>query len=385
MRRLTLLTGVVVVVAVALGVWGAASPLGSTKARWVITDLGTLGGKDSEAVAINELGHVVGNSTDASGRERVFLWRGVPSRMTGLGFGAGVGAVDINDADQVIGEDAPNRAFISEKGKVTKICDGSLTAINNHGQVVGMTKYRVPFVWQGGTMTLLPTLGAGRWGWAYAINDRGQIVGFSDSANGRYHAILWDGKQMINLGERTSEATAINDRGQVVGRGNRMPSGAFLWLNGKVTDLGTLGGASTDAFYVDESYGETAFGWMARTINNSGQVIGSSETTRGETHAFLWEDGRMRDLGTLAGRTGSEAVALNNQGQVVANSFNYQPGEDQQSVRAFVWQNGKATDLGTLGGSASAAIAINDRGQIVGWSTTRAGQKHAVLWTLKRG
>ena len=113
MRGLTLLLSVVVVVAVALGASGAASPSGSAKARWVITDLGTLGGKLSEAVAINELGHVVGNSADASGRERAFLWR--DGKMITLRFGdpnwprepgRANWAVGINDADQVIGEDA---------------------------------------------------------------------------------------------------------------------------------------------------------------------------------------------------------------------------------------------------------------------------------------
>ena len=39
--------------------------------------------------------------------------------------------------------------------------------------------------------------------------------------------------------------------------------------------------------------------------------------------------------------------------------------------RAFVWENGKATDLGTLGGSNSSASAISERGQIVGWATTK--------------
>jgi uncharacterized membrane protein len=44
------------------------------------------------------------------------------------------------------------------------------------------------------------------------------------------------------------------------------------------------------------------------------------------------------------------------------------------------------TDLGTLpGGKESEAVAINNRGQIIGWSDTRSGEQHAVLWTLKRG
>ena len=405
MRRLTLLLSVVVVVAVALGASGAASPSGSAKARWVITDLGTLGGKLSEAVAINELGHVVGNSADASGRERAFLWR--DGKMITLRFGdpnwprepgRANWAVGINDADQVIGEDASglaDRAVMWENGKVSKICFGRATAINERGQVIGTTTASSlpshPFVWQNGTLTRLRLLGVGH-GSANAINERGQVVGSLDTKHeSRGHAILWQGKQPIDLGRGrgANVATGINDREQIVGGGHGIPSEAFLWQHGTLTDLGTLGGAHTDVVLVGDSY-ELSYSWKApRTlITNRGQIIGSSETSRGDRHAFLWQDGRMRDLGTLPGRTESEAVALNNHGQLAANSFNsYYRHElvDEGSFRAFVWQNGKATDLGTLGGQQSAAIDINDHGQIVGWATTNTGRKHAVLWTLKPG
>ena len=52
------------------------------------------------------------------------------------------------------------------------------------------------------------------------------------------------------------------------------------------------------------------------------------------------------------------------------------------AVHAFIWENGKLTDLGTLGGAESDAVAVNARNQIVGVSNTRRGARHAVLWTL---
>ncbi len=52
---------------------------------------------------------------------------------------------------------------------------------------------------------------------------------------------------------------------------------------------------------------------------------------------------------------------------------------------AFVWQNGTMTDLGTLGGFVSVPNAINEHGQIVGGSNTASGKGRAVLWMLKRG
>jgi uncharacterized membrane protein len=54
-------------------------------------------------------------------------------------------------------------------------------------------------------------------------------------------------------------------------------------------------------------------------------------------------------------------------------------------VHAFLWQNGRMTDLGTLGGVESDPSALNERDQIVGLGSTARGKGHAVLWTLRRG
>jgi len=75
------------------------------------------------------------------------------------------------------------------------------------------------------------------------------------------------------LGGTSSVASSINDRGQVVGY-SQTASGelhAFLWGKGTMTDLGTLGGNFSEA---------------AAIINDRGQVVGSSGTGSGEEHAF---------------------------------------------------------------------------------------------------
>ena len=197
------------------------------------------------------------------------------------------------------------------------------------------------------------------------INEQGQVVGVSQTAEGEPHAFIWDAPQGITdlgtLGGPTSEAFAINDQGQVVGRSStgNGESHAFIWdaIQGMI-DLGTLGGTTSTAI----------------AINNQGQVVGRSSTGNGKDHPFIWDAIQgMIDLGAL-GDTTSVARDVNELGQVVGTSSS-----------AFIWdaENG-LIDLGTLGGTSSDASAINEQGQVVGVSQTGfggvSGGNHAFLW-----
>jgi probable HAF family extracellular repeat protein len=113
-------------------------------------------------------------------------------------------------------------------------------------------------------------------------------------------------------------------------------------------DLGTLGGF--------ESFG---YG-----INNLGQVTGAADLPGGQEHAFLYSNGQMADLGTLGGFS-SSGSGINNLGQVTGG-FETVPGV----YHAFFYSNGRMIDLNNvidpaLGVTLSAALDINDKGQIV--------------------
>jgi probable HAF family extracellular repeat protein len=121
-------------------------------------------------------------------------------------------------------------------------------------------------------------------------------------------------------------------------------------------------------------------------INEAGQVVGVANSDVNDAngfpykHAFLWESGAMVDLGTSDG-TSSQPTAINDVGVVVGAVL-----DARKLPTAFVWQAGTMTEIGTLpGGTQSVALAVNERGQIAGWSTTAAGVKHAVLWTPVTG
>ncbi len=211
------------------------------------------------------------------------------------------------------------------------------------------------------------------------------------------------------LGGPASWAYAINDLGQVVGESitSDEEGHAFLWDSPSgMIDLGTLSNYFSSA----------------RGINNTGQVVGSLSIPGGVGHAFIWHAtsgmldlgrgcdasgiddlgqivgscdghaclwdslGGVLNLGTLSG-SGSSAKAINNDGQIVG--YSYTIGDQASSMHAFLWESSTGMrDLGTLGGTRSWAFAINSAGQIVGNSYTvgdKYGSMHAFLWDSSTG
>lgn len=159
-------------------------------------------------------------------------------------------------------------------------------------------------------------------------------------------------------------ATGVNNLGQVAGYtsdAHFSPLHAFLWDSGTLTDLGTLGGALSQAF----------------GINDAGQVVGYSELTPTSHvhHAFLWDSTNgMQDLGTF-GDFSSTANAINNAGQVAGFVDNGQ---------GVLWSDGQMIPL-CGPGAYCFPKSINSAGQMAGESTQLAGDVHATLWDGQGG
>ena len=222
----------------------------------------------------------------------------------------------------------------------------------------------------------LGTLSGGINSSAQAISDAGIIVGvsdYNDPINGLVSHAFADinGKMrdLGTLGGSTAQANGINIAGQVVGFSfvaDNSAQHAVLWQHQGIQDLGTLGGTNSQAL----------------GINIRGQVVGSSDTASGSTDPFLWDSKHgMKDLGTLGGMS-AQANAVNFFGQVVG----YSSLLGETATDAFLYSNGKLTDLGTLGGSFTEANDIDFFGDIVGSSNTMGdADVHAFIYTQKGG
>jgi probable HAF family extracellular repeat protein len=264
------------------------------------------------------------------------------------------------------------------------------------------------FEWQNGDLDDLGTLRGGTSSCAQWITDRGLIVG--GATNGsidpllglpEIRAVLWHGRHILDLGTfggNESIAFGANDHGQIAGGAlNKIPDPyigqsslfnpffitggtqvhAFLWSSGVKRDLGTLGtGTDSMAFYVN-NHGQAAGPSFTDAAPNPGTGIPT-------VHPFLWDDGEMKDLGTLGGTLVTLFGALNNRGQVAGSmtlAGDLQGSPDGFTRHPFFWDGRELKDLGTLGGSSADGFWLNDAGEVVGASFTGADQSYvAFIW-----
>src|SRR5215471_13446227 len=282
--------------------------------------------------------------------------------------------------------------------------------LNNRGMLAGKAELATPdpnngncppacfvthvFRWDKGVVSDLGTLPGGTNSDIGGINARGWITGGSETITDsgvQFHAVLWEDTRTMDLGTlrtgQNSVGVHINNSGQVVGLSeidtSFDPFGIgggsihpFLWQNGFMRDLGTLY-TGPDAFPGDQCGSErnnlVAGSSFIDTVANPNTGVPTA-------HAFLWDDGTMIDVGNLGGTIVEvdPGVCPNNRGQVAGTASL----QGDTIEHAFLWDHGVMTDLGTLpGGNFSQMQWLNNAGDVVGGSTLADDQLfHATLW-----
>lgn len=317
----------------------------------------------------------------------------------------------------------PDSIAINSGGTAVGVADTS--ALDPTGFFDGFIDHA--FAFKDGITTDLGALPGGASSFAYTVNDRGLIVGQSQigsidpfTGSPELRGVLWRESQAIDLGTlggSASNANAINDRGQVVGgaltgtpdpfanipqvsctflpstqdgcpgysfafnalfSNSTTETHAFLWQDSVMLDLGTLGGPDSNA-WINNDQGQVA-GWSYTSFDaNASSGVPTVDP-------FIWspDDGEMVDLGGLGGTFGAP-LFMNNHGQIVGVSN--LPGD--QTFHPFLWNRGTLHDLGTLGGYTGIAFWVNDAGIAVGYADlppTPSGCKgldcvhHAFVW-----
>ncbi|QDU70061.1 hypothetical protein [Engelhardtia mirabilis] len=313
--------------------------------QFELIDLGTLGGLESAAFGLNDLGQVVG-------------WSHVPGCITSTGLPC-------------------RRGFLWTGGTLVDLGllpgdDGSFArAINNAGLIVGTSEFGVLFgsgtfhgvTWNGAPGPVaLPDLGQGQ-SFAHDVNESGVIAGHTqDPFSTKDRAVTWSGGAIQNLGVAESHSS------------NRAQG---------ISDNGLLAGFAWELFQPNDAIGFNTVTWKtiggtdgpfqnaeATDVNSKGRYVGFQAFNSGAWHATIWDPGAgsVVDAGTVGGFDYSELFDINEAGKAVGTSY---PGDQSAENRAIYWNGSQLLDLNDMlvpgtGAHIFEAREINELGEIAG-------------------
>ena len=319
----------------------------------VPTDLGTLGGSNSQALGVNSDGSVVVGSSLTTGNATTRAFRWTSGGMVDLG---------------TLGGESSIANGVNADGSV-------VVGVSNTTGNAAIHAFR----WTSGGMVDLGTLG-GDFSRANGVSADGSVVvGYSFiTGNAVNHAFRWTSGGMVDLGTLggdNSLALGVNADGSVVvGVGNtsgNVANHAFRWTSGGMVDLGTLGGDFS----------------RANGVSADGSVVVGYSFITGNAvnHAFRWTSGGMVDLGTLGGDN-SQAQGVNSDGSVVVGYSNI---TGSAANHAFRWTAATGIkDINTLLANAgvnmsgielTVARGVSANGQFIVGQGLFSGINHAYI------
>ena len=325
-------------------------------------DLGTLGGMYSQASGVDAFTNHVAGSSSIAGEAAIHavIWDGHSNAITDLGVLAG-------------GTNS-SAAGVTAKGVATGTSD-------YNDAVYGLVQRA--FFYQNSNLTMIGTLG-GSQSYGTGINEWNQVSGYATTANdATTHGFFYDSASttLRDLGTLigpagNSSAFALNNFGIVGGSsdtgksdnfGNQITD-AVIWSVGKtiqINDLGNLPGG----IYA-----------QVNALNNFGVATGFSTLESGQSDAVVYFEGKMYDIGTLGG-SAAQGLGVNDFGFVVG----YSNTTSDAGIDAFLWTPFTGmVDLNSLLPAGSPwvllqASGINDEGRIVGYGLIN-GEYHAFIY-----
>ncbi|HEY2468263.1 MAG TPA: hypothetical protein VGI45_10570 [Terracidiphilus sp.] len=347
--------------------------------NYKVTDQGTLGNDNmSCAMTLNNRGWTAIQDGNAP--------PGQQDQITKLLNGRD--AIVINGVQVDLGTLGGQNSFmnwgeINDRGQVVGYSETD--ALDPNGEDVcgfGTKHVCLPFVWQDFHMNALPTLG-GNNGQASSINSSGEISGTAETAvtDPGCPPHLISSPVLWEKGKPQPLPTVDNDT-----------DGDAFWIN----DLGHAAGQTyncsqsvthavswingTATALPDYGHGAVAFG-----NNDLDQIVGAVGSPDGTLYGAVWQNGTLTSFRPFPGDSFAIASGINNRGQVVGSTFD----SHLNWAHAFIYQDGVMTDLNTLFASsnlfATMANKINERGQISAMAIVRSGPDtgniHAILLT----
>jgi probable HAF family extracellular repeat protein len=264
-------------------------------------------------------------------------------------------------------------------------------SINIKGEIAGTLgragarPQSVGFLWRRGHLTEL--MGPeGVSSWAITVNDKSQVVGTSQSLGKTQAPYLWDGATGRLVGPVPGFDAAgdlhicgMNKRGQVIGCSYRL-DGAFTAY---LVETGNSKAPRSPVRHIP---------LIPQAINDGAEITGlrGGGVNIGASRGVFWREGQITpptQIGTLPGGLTSHPYGVNNFGEVVGAAFTQQI----YALHGFLWDGKWMLDLGTCGGRSSEALAVNDNHQVVGFgdiqyeevqgsSRTSWGGNRAILW-----